>query len=174
MLNLSLNRFFKGIPLFASLEAEELSDLLRLVTPFTKHAGESLFYQGDPSDGMYVIERGEVGVFACPEGGDRVLLAELGNGALIGELSLIDGAPRSAQVETISMTSGYFLPKEGFETLRLGRSRGAYKLILELARTLEMRRRAAEKRLRSLVDAADPAELHTRELRELFGKILKG
>lgn len=175
MLNLSLNSFFREVPLFSGLDAEELADLLRLVVPFVREPGERLFGQGDPSDGMYVIERGEVGVFACPGEGVRVMLAELGNGAVIGELSLIDGSPRSALVETVSMTSGYFLGRDAFDRLRASGSLGAYKVILALARTLEERKRVTEARLRALVDADDEsADLHSKELRELFGRLLKG
>ena len=71
------------------------------------------------------------------------------------------------------MTSGYFLPKTRFDQLRASHSPGAYKLVLELARTLETRRRVAEARLRALVDAEGTASLD-RDLRELFGKLLKG
>lgn len=173
MLSLSINSFFRDVPLFASLAPDELSELLRVVTPFTRSPGAELFAQGEPSDGMYVIERGEVGVFACPDGVERVMLAELGNGAVIGELSLIDGAPRSALVETVAMTSGYFLSRDAFNELRASGSLCAYRIVLELARTLERRRRITEQRLRALIDAEE-GDWTDRELRELFGRILKG
>ena len=174
MLHLSINSFFRTIPLFESLDSTELSELLRHVRPFTHQPGQQLFAQGDESDGMYVVERGEVGVFACPHGIERVLLAELGNGAVIGELSLIDGSPRSATAETISQSSGYFLPRERFDRLRLEKHTAVYKLVLQLARTLEERRRVTERRLRAIVEQSDSADLQSKELRELFGRLLKG
>ena len=171
MISLSINSFFRRIKLFTELSSVELSTLLRHVDPFVVQAGHKLFAQGDTSDGMYVIERGEVAVIAEPDGGDRVLLAEIGGGAVIGELSLVDGSPRSATIETISMTSGYVLRREAFNALRETDDRAAYRLMLHLARTVENRRRTAEQRLRTLVDeGAAP----TREVRELFAQLMKG
>ncbi len=172
--NLSLNSFFAKIPLFAPLDAEELSEVLRLVRPFVREAGERLFDEGDPADGMYVIERGEALVIT-EKGGDRVTLAELGNGAVIGELALIDGAPRSASVETIAMASGYWLSSAHFSELRESGSLAAYKVVRELARTLEDRKRVTERRLRGLIESTtDSTEVRSKPMRELFGRLLKG
>jgi len=175
VLDLSINLFFRNVSLFAGLDGTELSVLLRHVQPFVKEPGVALFEQGDEGDGMYVIERGEVGVFVRREGPDRVLLAELGNGAIIGELSLIDGSPRSATVETVSMARGYFLPRARFDELRSRWDLGAHKVVLQLARTLEQRRRVTEQRLRSLVDSGSSSGVvGTGEFEELFGRLLKG
>jgi len=173
-INLSLRTFFRGIPLFASLSSDELGELLRLAKPFVREAGETLFREGDPADGLYVIERGEVGVLVERAPGELVRLAELGNGAVIGELALIDGATRSATVETFAMTTGYWLSRNQFNTLREGQSRAAYKVALECARTLEARRRVTESRFRALLEAPDRAALlEKREVRELFGVLRK-
>ncbi|MCB9506474.1 MAG: cyclic nucleotide-binding domain-containing protein [Myxococcales bacterium] len=176
MLNLAVNTFFREIPVFANLDRAELAELVRATTPFTLQAGERLFGQGDPSDGMYIVEAGELAVLATrDDAGDRVVLAELGPGAFIGELSLIDGSPRSATVETISMTSGYVLTRAAFDRLREDGSLAAHKVVLQLARTLEQRKRVTEQRLRALLESSGigPA-LESRELRELFGRLLKG
>lgn len=173
-LNLSLRTFFRGIPLFSSLTGDELGELLRLAKPFVREAGDTLFREGDPADGLYVIERGEANVVVSGSSGDRVLLAELGNGAVIGELALIDGATRSATVETVAMTTGYWLSRDRFDELRAGQSRAAYKVVLQCARTLEGRRRITEQRFRSLLEAPDRASLlQKREVRELFGVLRK-
>ena len=50
--------------------------MLRLAKPFVREAGETLFSEGDPSDGMYVIERGEVAVTTSGRNGERVRLAD--------------------------------------------------------------------------------------------------
>ena len=171
MISLSINSFFRRITLFTELSSVELSTLLRHVEPFVVQAGHQLFSQGDASDGMYVIERGEVAVLAEPDGGSRVLLAEIGGGAVIGELSLVDGSPRSATVETISMTSGYAFRRDAFNALRIADDPAAYRLMLHLARTVESRRRTAEQRLQTLVDEG---RAPTQEVRELFAQLLKG
>jgi CRP/FNR family transcriptional regulator len=171
VISLSINSFFRRIPLFAELSSTELSALLRHVEPFVVQAGHKLFSQGDVSDGMYIIERGEVAVIAEPTAGSRVLLAEIGGGTVIGELSLVDGSPRSATAETISMTSGYMFRRDSFNALRRVDDPAAYRLMLHLARTVESRRRTAEQRLRTLIDQGMAPST---EVRELFAHLMKG
>jgi len=60
--------------------------------------GTVLFRAGDKSDGMYLIRRGEVRVY-LEQDGKEVQLATIGEGGMIGEMALFDGAPRSASVK---------------------------------------------------------------------------
>lgn len=176
MLNLSLTTLLKQVSLFADLDRDEATDVSRRLRPVVFEPGQRVFAQGDASDGMYVIERGEFVVLATRAGTDeRVVLAELGPGAILGELSLIDGSPRSATVETLSMGGGYLLSQAAFADLRASGSLAAPKIVLQLARTLEQRKRVTEHRLRGLIDAGDAkASLASRDVRELFGRLLKG
>jgi diguanylate cyclase len=63
-------------------------------------AGEVLFREGDPADCAYVVERGRFQV-SIQRDGARHVLAELREGALIGEMALVDGGPRTATVTAI-------------------------------------------------------------------------
>ncbi|MFT6397045.1 MAG: CRP-like cAMP-binding protein [Bradymonadia bacterium] len=170
MISLSINSLFRRIPLFEPLSSDELSTLLRHVEPFVVQAGHQLFAQGDASDGMYVIERGEVAVTAESGIGSRVLLAEVGAGSVIGEVSLVDGSPRSATVESVSMTSGYVFRRAAFDALRGADEPAAYRLMLHLARTVDSRKRATEQRLRQLIEDGAPP---TPDVREIFAELLK-
>lgn len=154
-----LSPFLRRLAIFAMLDDDDLSEVLRRCRPFARNAGETLFGEGDPGDGMYIIERGEVVVTTTATTGDRVILAELSNGALLGELSLASGMPRSATVEAMSSTEGWWLSRRAFDELRAQSPRAAYAMLLHIARTLEERRRTAEQRLRSLIAKADRAEL---------------
>src|SRR3979490_2270594 len=59
---------------------------------------QTLFLAGDPGDGCYWVNEGLLKVnVVSPSGGERIL-AILGPGTLVGELSMIDGAPRSTSV----------------------------------------------------------------------------
>ena len=71
-------------------------------------AGTALFRQGDPSDRIYVVERGQVDVVRdTPDG--EVLLATLGPGEHLGEMGPLFGLPRSATVRarTDATLTGY-------------------------------------------------------------------
>jgi CRP/FNR family cyclic AMP-dependent transcriptional regulator len=61
-------------------------------------AGKVLFNYGDPGDSLYVIRSGEVEVFFKDDTGERIVLETAKAGEVFGELSLLDGGPRTASV----------------------------------------------------------------------------
>jgi hypothetical protein len=63
--------------------------------------GQVLFKAGDKSDGMYLIRRGELSVY-LEQDGKEVVLAKIGEGGMIGEMSLFDKEPRSASVKALA------------------------------------------------------------------------
>src|SRR5260370_12958227 len=64
-------------------------------------ADQTLFLAGDEGDGCYRVEEGLLKAsVAAPNGGERIL-AILGPGSVVGELSLIDGPPRSASLAAV-------------------------------------------------------------------------
>ncbi len=64
-------------------------------------AGELIFRQGDPPDGAYLIESGRV-VITADHLGEARLLSELGPGMLLGEMAVLDRAPRTASARALS------------------------------------------------------------------------
>jgi CRP/FNR family transcriptional regulator len=76
--------------------------------------GETLFERGDAGDGCYWLRRGVVTVCASSEGGEQRILAILGPGAVIGELAMIDGLPRSATVRAVRDCSLTFISRADF------------------------------------------------------------
>ena len=76
---------------------------------------QMLFLAGDPGDGCYRVDEGLLKVsVVSPSGGERIL-AILGPGTLVGELSIIDGAPRSASVAAIRESRLVFVSRAAFE-----------------------------------------------------------
>ena len=71
-------------------------DLFAGAKPVRLEADEVLFLAGDPGDGCYRIEEGLLKVTMVSRSGTERILAFLGPGAIVGELSMIDGLPRSA------------------------------------------------------------------------------
>jgi CRP-like cAMP-binding protein len=84
--------------------------LVRLV------AGEALFLAGDSGDDCYRIEDGLLKVTMVSPSGDERILAFVGRGDIVGELSLIDGLPRSASVVAVRDATLSCLSRTAFET----------------------------------------------------------
>ncbi|HEY6255101.1 MAG TPA: Crp/Fnr family transcriptional regulator, partial [Xanthobacteraceae bacterium] len=74
-----------------------------------------LFRAGDPCDGCYRVTEGLLKVTVLGPSRHERILAILGPGALVGELSMIDGAPRSATVTAIRDARLSFVTREAFE-----------------------------------------------------------
>jgi len=88
--------------ILAALPMEFVSALLARTCPVWLARGKVLFHKGDLGDGCYWLQAGTVKVtVSSGQGLDRIL-SILGPGAIIGELSVIDGLPRSATAEALT------------------------------------------------------------------------
>lgn len=90
-----MDNFLKKIPFFANLPASDLESLCKLVTEVSLPAGEILFTEGSPGDKAYIIKQGQLEILKA-SGGSNVLLAVRQSGDVIGEMSLLESAPRFA------------------------------------------------------------------------------
>jgi CRP/FNR family transcriptional regulator, cyclic AMP receptor protein len=77
-------------------------------------AGEVLFAAGDAGDGCYLLDQGLLKVSMTSSRGEERTIAILGPGAVVGELSMIDGGPRSASIVALSDCLLRFTSPEGF------------------------------------------------------------
>ncbi len=89
--------------------------LFRDAPPRHVGAGEALFHAGDPGDGCYRLEHGLLKVLITSPRGEERILAILGPGAIAGELSVIDGGPRSASVFAVKECNLTFVRRAAFE-----------------------------------------------------------
>jgi CRP-like cAMP-binding protein len=107
------------IPFFKSLPASDLFAILGITTTKKVEAGENLFSQNDPSDGLYVLLSGklEVYIFSGFSGGAPKVLAQLNPGQCVGEMGLLDGQNRSASVKVLEGGEVMFVPTVGFAVL---------------------------------------------------------
>jgi CRP/FNR family transcriptional regulator, cyclic AMP receptor protein len=95
---------------------EHLSEsLFTKATPVKLAADETLFMAGDAGDGCYRVEDGLLKVIMMSRAGGERILAFLGSGAIVGELSIIDGLPRSASVVAVRNSELSFLSRAAFE-----------------------------------------------------------
>jgi CRP/FNR family transcriptional regulator, cyclic AMP receptor protein len=93
-----------------------LSELFEHAVAHNLRDGEVPFRAGDVGDGCYRIQTGLVKVVVTSQQGEERIISLLGPDAIVGELSMIDGGPRSASVVAISECSLSFLSRAKFQT----------------------------------------------------------
>jgi CRP/FNR family cyclic AMP-dependent transcriptional regulator len=101
--------------LLSALPEHLSADLFAGATPAQITSDENLFMAGDAGDGCYRVEDGLLKVTMVSRSGTERILAFLGPGAIVGELSIIDGLPRSASVVAVRDTELSFLSRAAFE-----------------------------------------------------------
>ena len=89
-------------PLFAVLDDDAASALKSSMTPVQLGRGQVLFHEGDPGDRLYVIIDGKVKLGRTSGDGRENLLAVLGPGDLLGELSVFDPGPRKRAATAVA------------------------------------------------------------------------
>ncbi len=77
-------------------------------------AGETIFQENDPPGPVYLVAEGEVEVFR-ERAGKRIRICKIGENAVFGEMSLIDGKPRSASAVALTDTKCYEMSAQDFE-----------------------------------------------------------
>ncbi len=113
------HRMLEVLPsLFGPLGDGVLAAIEGQVEWLTLRSGEVLFHKGDPGDAWYVVTSGRMAVVEPASGGqaDR-LLAEVGQGEALGELSLLTGEPRSATAYALRDAELVRFPMDRFAEL---------------------------------------------------------
>jgi CRP-like cAMP-binding protein len=103
--------------LFAGLGPEALEAIARSLRIRRFRRGEVLFHEGDPGDALFIVASGAVKVVVPSEEGEEAILATLKRGDFLGELALLDGAPRSASAIALEATDALTLPRDQFRAL---------------------------------------------------------
>jgi CRP-like cAMP-binding protein len=143
----------RTVPLFEGLGDEHLVELAFLATPFAVPAERRLFAQGEPSDGLYLIDEGAVAVTIRIPGDDVVHVARMGPGSMLGELGLLDRGPRSAHADTLEPTRGLFFSNRRFELLRNDLRPAAFAVLRRLLVEIERRTQQCHDELRRVASA---------------------
>lgn len=86
----------REVPIFSLLDDQELAALAERMDDVKIPAGTIVFNHGDPGDSLYVVRGGAVEIFFKNDTGDRILLETARTGDWFGEISLLDGGPRTA------------------------------------------------------------------------------
>ena len=124
----------------SELAADERADLEALGSVRHYRRGDVLFHQGDDAGAVLVLLEGHVKA-AMLNDGREVILAFPGPGELLGELSAVDGEPRSGTVRAVDDVEALVIPGSAFRAFLEHRPR----IALILLRSVAARLRAADR-----------------------------
>jgi CRP-like cAMP-binding protein len=119
---------------FSALPADIAARLLDRAAAVKLNPDQTLFIAGDAGDGCYLIDDGLLKVELASEGGIQRILAILRPGSVVGELSLIDGRPRSASVSALRASKLRFISRAAFDEL-VGRDAASLRAVAALLAT---------------------------------------
>jgi NTE family protein len=145
-----LSVVFNELPLFHGLDHAFLREIALASQWLSLPGGATLFSAGDPSDALYVVLSGCLGVFAPAERRNRGFLGRVAAGDTVGEMGLISGRPRNAHVVALRDTELARLSSEEFDRIFRRHPEG----MLRIARLTVDRLELSQSRARPRVHGA--------------------
>jgi CRP/FNR family cyclic AMP-dependent transcriptional regulator len=136
----------RNVPLFSGLSESELEKLSKVCGRRRVERGAFVVRSAETTDSLYILLTGRAKVTNTDEEGREIILAWLGPGEFFGEMGLIDGSPRSANVVASEACELLVLSKEAFQRCLQDNFLVAQKLMQILVRRL----READRKIESL------------------------
>jgi CRP/FNR family transcriptional regulator, cyclic AMP receptor protein len=121
--------FLREVPLFASLDEDELKVLASAVGERALAAGETLFRAGEPGDALFIVRQGAVELFATDTTGHKIVFHTATGGEYFGELSLLDSGPRTATAQATEPTELFAVDRDDLLQLFKKRPDAALELL---------------------------------------------
>ena len=149
----------QGFRAFVQLDAQDARTVVAYLREVSFSRGEVLFRAGDShaSSHLLLVLEGEVAVdTGTSTPGGSMPIAVLGAGSVLGEMALLDGAPRSATCTAMSDVQAAGLARRGLERLIDEHPKVAAKLMVLLAQHMAERLRALDDQLRLYAEINPP------------------
>jgi CRP-like cAMP-binding protein len=139
------------VPIFSTLETEDLQRIAQLAVPRRFDAGQVVFREGDASDTCYVVHTGRTRAVHQHGDGRTITLATFGPGDIFGELALFEDELRSATIEALADTSVVAVLGPDMRRLMAEHPQIAVRLVIALGRRLrEANERLARRSFQSV------------------------
>ncbi len=152
---LDIKTSLQNVPLFNDLDMTELEQLASLCRTRAVGRGNVIFYEEDPGTSCYIIVKGKVKIVVNADDGREHILGVLQDNDFFGEMSLIDGQPRSASAVAVEDVQMVTIQRDEF--LKLLRSNP--EISLKLLVTLSQRLRTADRNMESLAFLSAPGRV---------------
>ncbi len=151
----------RKMPLFKYLTYKELVKIINITKMETAEKGTKIIKEGETGEDLFIILSGKVKV----QKGEKKIV-ELKNGDHFGEMALVDKAPRSADVTTLTDTKLLKMSRTDFFEIIRKESQLASKLLWSFVQVLSERLRKTNQELKGISDS-EPYEDLTAELFQL-------
>ncbi len=147
----------RTIPLFCGVQDPQLEQIARIATHRKVVRGTVIVRAGDVTDSLYILINGSARVLNSDEEGREVILSILGPGDFFGEMGLIDGSPRSADVVAAEACEMLVISKADFKRCL----QENFEVALNIMKRLVERLREADRKIQSLA------------LMDVYGRVAK-
>ena len=104
----------RRVVLFADIPDEQLAPLADCLVRRSFARDVVIFPEGGPGNALYIVESGRVRIFLTSSNGQEICLSIYGPGQVFGEMSLLDGEPRSASAAAVEQTAVLVLARDDF------------------------------------------------------------
>ncbi|MEJ2582255.1 MAG: Crp/Fnr family transcriptional regulator [Acidobacteriota bacterium] len=139
-------KLIKQFELFSELTNDELDEVASLAQIRKIPADTTIFHEGDDADSIFVVVNGRVKIVTTSTDGKEFILTVLGSGQVFGEMGLLETAPRSASVITVTDVELLVIKQDDFDHLLTSNPHISRKLMAILSRRL----RRANSKMESL------------------------
>jgi CRP-like cAMP-binding protein len=143
------------IPLFASLDVASKMRISQLLRTRECRAREAVVWEGETGGSLFLIVSGYFKALTTGVGGKELVFSVMGPGEVFGELSVLDGQPRSATIVALQSGELAVLERDALLALLHSSSAVAIELLLEVCQRL----RHLSRRCENLSSLAVPARL---------------
>lgn len=162
----------RKVPIFSSLNEETLLQIDQVCIKMNYQKGNIILFEHDEGNALFFIVKGEVKISRESDDGREVILSLIQDSDVFGEMSLLDGMPRSANVTAMEDTELYMIKREDFLELLNNHPDVSIALLEEITHRL----REAGMRIKSLSlnDAEGKVAMVLLQIADEKGKIKNG
>ncbi|MFP4418409.1 MAG: Crp/Fnr family transcriptional regulator [Chitinivibrionales bacterium] len=157
--NKAMVELLKALPVFDGVSNKELIQIERGLHQRRYKKGETVFEEGMPGAGMYIIKEGEITIRKKAGEENDIELASIPQRSFFGEIALLDDIPRSASAVAACDSILLALPQPYLEELRDRNPKLAIKIITNIARLVSRRLVKANSNLEEMQQRIKPGSV---------------
>jgi len=152
-----INVAVRSARVFSELSPQESGLLRGFLEVFRVRASEPFIFEGDEGSFMALVLTGQVSVYKQFDSATPKLVASVGAGKTLGEMSMVDGEPRFATCVAAEDTTFAVLDRKGFREIIDKQPVLASKILLHLVALLNQRLRQTSAKLLEVMEGSEKA-----------------